>query len=234
MIDIDSPDQLAFHQALKQLSEPFIDLIFNVIESRANWKKFISCPSSVRGHHSEASGNLRHTMEVVHLCQEMASTFSDIVDFDVLMTAVLLHDFRKIYCYKVGVIFQGHHSDENRLLGHKVIGASPVWFHLQSSSSFTQVQVLGLMNCLIASNIQNGDSRGPASMEAEILIRADQLSAVGDSHRCSFEATKGRAGFGGNHPHLRQVPLHIKGSQPALFERPSRFGSLVIRASGVR
>ena len=234
LIDINSPDQLAFHQALKQLSAPFVDLICSVIESLANWQKFVSCPSSVRGHHSEVGGNLRHTIEVANLCQEMASTFRDMVDFDVLITAALLHDFGKIHCYKAGVLSQWHHSDENRLLGHKVLGASPVWFHLQRSSGFTQAQVLGLMNCLVASNMQNGDSRGPASMEAEILMRADQLSAVGDLHRSSVTATKGRAGFGVNHPHLRQVPFHIKGSQPAPVERPSRFGTLVIRASGVR
>ena len=195
LIDIDSQDQLAFHQALKQLSAPFVDLVCKVIESPTNWQKFATCPSSVRGHHSEVGGNLRHTMEVANLCQEMASTFRDMVDFDVLITAALLHDFGKIHCYKAGVLFKWHHSDENRLLGHKVLGASPVWFHLQRSSGITQSQVLGLMNCLVASNMQNGDNRGPASMEAEILMRADQLSAAGDLHRTSVTVTKGRAGF---------------------------------------
>lgn len=232
LIDIDDPDQLAFHQILKQLSAPFAELVCKVVESPDNWQRFVSCPSSVRGHHSEVGGNLRHTMEVVHSCIDMASGHRDIVDIDVLATAALLHDFGKIHCYKAGAVFPWLHTDENRLLGHKLFSAGPVLFHTQRGSAFTEAQKLGLMHCLTASTMQTGDSRGPACLEAEILMKADHLSATADLYRSSFEASRGRAGFGMRHPHQRQVPYHITGSQTDPVDRPSRFGHLLVRASG--
>ncbi len=226
LIDIDSPDQLAFHQALKQLSEPFIQLVCKVIESPDNWQKFVSCPSSVRGHHSEAGGNLRHTIEVAQSCAGMASGYTNLVDHDVLITAALLHDFGKIHCYRVGSVFPWQHTDQSRLLGHKLLGVSPVIFHIQRSCGFTDAQALGLMHCLAASSVKTFDSRGPACLEAEILMKADQLSAAADLYRLSSEAKLSRGGFGVRHPHQRQVPFHIKGNQQAPAERPTRFGEV--------
>lgn len=78
------------------LPEPYRSLSVCVLDS----DHFRSYPGSTGHHHSEEGGLLRHTAEVVRTCEFYHSQAPDNLDWPVLLTAALWHDYGKIWDYE--------------------------------------------------------------------------------------------------------------------------------------
>jgi putative nucleotidyltransferase with HDIG domain len=194
VVNPDVSEQREFLALTMRLGSPFRNLIEEVIGTVENWKKFTSLPSSVRNHHSEACGNLRHTVEVAKTSLTIAELFGDMVNTNVLITGALLHDIGKLSCYRKGDRFPWQHTPDNQLLGHKVMSFGAAFAPVQQAQGLSESEKLGILHCLWASLSMSSDARNPACVEAEILIRSDQLSASIDMYRQDVLSLKGKSG----------------------------------------
>ncbi len=192
------------------LAPAFQELLVNVFDRPQLWECFVFAPSSCNGHHCEKGGNVRHTVEVVELAIAMALPFKAMVDEDVLITAALLHDLGKALEYAFSSPTGVRMTAEGKLVGHKLNGYALVCNALAVTPGITNIQSLGLRNCLTASESPRADARGMATLEGTILRKADQLSAAADLFGKSYTAMSGDNGFGTRHPHLPETPWHIK------------------------
>ena len=77
-----------------ELTAPFQELFDTVFGPPGLWSAFITAPSSMRGHHRERGGNLRHSVEVAEISLLLASrkNIGQQVDRQVQITASLTHD----------------------------------------------------------------------------------------------------------------------------------------------
>lgn len=199
----------AFIALNEELSQPFQALMYAVFDSQSLWESFVQAPSSVQGHHAEPGGNLIHTVEVAQVSLQLASNFCSLVDRDVVLAGALLHDIGKTYEY-TGKDGQGYAmSDTGHLIGHKATGIGIVWNAIHQTPGLSDQQRNGLLNCISSSDGKSCDLRGRASLEAEIINKADQLSASAYLYGRSRKMLKKIAGFGDRHPHQRETPLHI-------------------------
>ena len=229
------PSSAKYVNFVHQLAPPFIELFTEIFREEGLWSAFASGPSSVRGHHSKVDGNLLHCLEVAEICICLGELYDDVVDQDVLLSAALLHDIGKADEYE-NQLFGFRMSPVGKMIGHKMSGFAVVYSALRQVKGLTDAQIIGLKNCIACTSGFSHDIRGPGCFEAEILIKADQLSAAGDLYRKSYAARGGKAGFGLHHPHQRQTPFHIGGSlpptPPTTPKSKSRFGYTSLKPRG--
>ncbi|MCX7258594.1 MAG: HD domain-containing protein [Polaromonas sp.] len=208
-----------FFEIFQQLTPPFQNLLGQIFAQPGIWEAFVQGPSSRKGHHCGRGGNLRHSVEVTRLSLCIAAAdFENLVDRDVLIVAALMHDLGKAQEYEAGW-YGTKMSPLGRLVGHKSSGFGMVWGPLHSTPGIGECQRLAILNSLSSSeNAAAKEVRGPASFEALIVNRSDQLSAAGDLFRASHAASGAEAGFGRRHDHQRETPYHVKPRLPVLAQ----------------
>jgi 3'-5' exoribonuclease len=214
---------IRFKELVRELSAPFQALFEKIFEMDEFWQQFVSSPSSINGHHSRNGGNLRHAVEVAQTALHMARDFEDLVDFDVLIAGALLHDLGKAIEYKTVRNSGWTLSDHGRMLGHKATGFDIVASAMRHIEGISPEQQLGLLNCLMSSAMGH-ELRPMQCLEAEIIAKADQLSASADLYRRSAVLRKNKPGFGVPHHHQPRSILHIRTSVDLdVFSPASRF-----------
>lgn len=212
--DADRVDVISFFELAKELPPPFISLLNQVFSEPGLWERFKNGPSSRVGHHHHSGGNIEHAVEVAKLCLQIGELQPNLVDRSVLLISALLHDIGKVDEYEA-FVHGTRMSAVGRLVGHKFTGYAIVWSALKVDHGLTPAQVLGIQNCMAACTGWDANFRGAACIEAEILSRADQLSACFDLHHDSHSKMEALNGFGERHRHARETPFHVK-------ERPQR------------
>lgn len=173
-------------------------------EPPERFEAFAAAPASLNGHHNIPGGNLRHTVDVAQKALALAGD-SRHVDRHVLLAACLLHDIGKCEEY-VETAGGTRMSESGSLLGHKVSGLLISAQALQPLMAKSKLRVLTVLNA-IACTSRSYDYRGPMTLEAHILSKADQLSATSDLFEQSWRASGNRF-HGKRHPHLAEPPKH--------------------------
>lgn len=139
--------------------------------------QFEECPASIRGHHAELGGLLRHTWEVASIARTVSRVAG--ADCDLVLAGALLHDIGKIEAYSwaglLEVTAQGH------LYGHVVLGTLMLDRRMRVASpcQWTEDE-LAILHHLILSHhgrYEFGAPVQPMTLEAEILHYADNASA---------------------------------------------------------
>jgi 3'-5' exoribonuclease len=141
--------------------------------------RFESCPASIRGHHAELGGLLRHTWEVAAIGRAIARTCG--ADADLVLAGAMLHDIGKLEAYRWAGTFEM--TDAGALLGHVTLGMLMLDRRLAMQSSCTESEWL-LLQHLIASHHGHqefGAAMPPMTLEAEVLHFADNASAKATS-----------------------------------------------------
>lgn len=169
------------------------------------FEAFISVPSSLSGHHNFPGGNLVHTVDVAEKALALAGQRRHI-DRHVLLASCLLHDIGKCEEY-VQAAGRMRTSDTGRLLGHKLTGFLMSSRALQPLMATSQRRALAVLNAISCTASRSYDFRGPGTLEAFVLSRADQISATSDLFEQSWRASGGRF-HGVAHPHLKEPPKH--------------------------
>ncbi|KAA3651085.1 MAG: HD domain-containing protein [Rhodocyclaceae bacterium] len=185
--------------------------MFNAIFWEAGrFHRYVSGPSSLRGHHHAPGGNLRHCIEVAERALGLAAK-DTAACVNVLLLAALLHDAGKADEYRL-VNRRFELSDRGRLVGHR----HTVIEWIAAARARYQVIVpdadyLALMHVLTCAKGAPPwlGMREPQSLDATILQMADRVSAQGE---LIGRHAPGETGFGRYHPHLGMRPFVVRAS----------------------
>lgn len=186
------------------LPRPLGHLVNAVLWDSDRLHRFVTGPSSIRGHHNEPSGNFRHSVEVAERASRLGQ-MCVLANAPLLIAGGLLHDVAKAAEYRYdrsGRRFRL--SDRGELVGHR--DTLIEWLAVARQSGgviIDEATWLGLLHMLNAARGAPSwlGLREPRSLEAELLSVADRLSGHEDLHRLCAPK-EGREGFGSYHPHL--------------------------------
>jgi 3'-5' exoribonuclease len=149
-------------------------------------ERFQESPGGSTHHHAFRGGLAIHTAEVVWAARNMAAR-TDIINFQVLLTAAICHDRNKIYEYEIidGSVKNKPYRD---LIGH--VAGSWQWFTRHAATLGVDEDLVDQISHCMLSHHGRLEWRSPVepkTPEAFILHSADMLSAKGWSGLPKFE-----------------------------------------------
>jgi 3'-5' exoribonuclease len=215
------------------LPRPLAHLVNAVLWNSDRLHRFVTGPSSLKGHHNQIGGNFRHSVEVAETARSLAQGKPGVSEH-LLIAGGLLHDVAKAAEYRLDrSCGQFRLSDRGELIGHR--DTLIEWLAVareRGGVSLDEGTWLGLLHMLNA--VRGAPNwiglRTPRSPEAEILSMADRLSgnqdlyqrcgsedeskvvaASGDEEKrpqgeCRTPPPRRCPGFGRYHPHLGARP----------------------------
>lgn len=126
-----------------------------------------SCPASIMYHHAYLGGLLDHTVCVTKLAMKVADHYRPLLDRDLLVTGMILHDIGKLRELSHQGGFQ--YTDQGRLVGHIVTGVLMVEEKAATIKDFP-AELLDLLRHIILSHHGDADTNSPRTpMTAEAL-----------------------------------------------------------------
>ncbi|MEQ1946930.1 MAG: HD domain-containing protein [Bryobacteraceae bacterium] len=145
-----------------------------------------TAPAAKAVHHAWIGGLIEHVLSLCHLAKFTSSHYPD-VDFDLLLTGVLLHDIGKTseltYARSLG------YSSEGQLIGHIVIGVQMVDEFIKKVPGFPP-RLRDLVMHMILSHhgvLEFGSPKVPSFLEAMLLHQIDTLDSKMECMRASVE-----------------------------------------------
>jgi 3'-5' exoribonuclease len=145
-------------------------------EDKAFVDRFKMAPASTRLHHTYLGGLLEHTLSVTQLVLKNASHYSGL-NFDLLITASILHDLGKVDELTYHRSFD--YSDEGRLLGHIILGIERLESKIHEIADFPKDLATQLKHLLLSHHGQYhwGSPKRPMTLEAVMLHFLDDMDA---------------------------------------------------------
>lgn len=194
----------------EQLDGPLKALVNAVLWAPDRFRRYITGPSSLAGHHSDWHGNFAHSVEVAEQALRLGAAPSKA---SLLIAAGLLHDAGKAEEYRYDAKRKRFIlSDRGVLIGHRNtllewLGAA----RAGSPIALAETRYLALLHAVSAAKGAPPwlGLREPCSMEATVLSAADRLS--GQMELICRHAPR-EAGFGVFHKHLGGRPFVAEGS----------------------
>lgn len=194
--------------ALWQRLPPHFQHLFNAIFWDAlRLQRYLLGASSLKGHHSGAHGNLRHTLEVAEQALKLAEDQA-LACPDVLLMAALLHDAGKAdeYCLGRSGLEM---TTRGKLIGHRHTIIE--WIAAAVANAricIPEPHYVGLIHALTSARGAPEwlGLREPCTLDAILLSAADRLSG---QIELMARYSPVEAGFGRFHPHLRGRPYVV-------------------------
>ena len=154
----------------KKLLESFF------VEDKALAKEFKKHSAAKSIHHGFVGGLLEHTLAVTSMC-DYYTTYSPILNRDLLLTAAMLHDIGKVY--ELSTFPENDYTDDGQLLGHIIIGSQMVKERIDAMPGFPKKLESELIHCILAHHgeLEYGSPKKPALIEAMALNLADNADA---------------------------------------------------------
>lgn len=177
-----SPEQLwsELLTLLDTVTNPHLQgLLDQIFDDEELISAFKRVPAGKSIHHARLGGLLEHSLSVCRLvdgiCASYATTYPDLLDRDLLITAAFLHDVGKTLELSADRKFE--YTDAGRLVGHIVLGLECVSNHLSQRSDFPQDLALHLRHLLLSHHgeLDHGSPKRPKTAEAWILHFVDLL-----------------------------------------------------------
>jgi 3'-5' exoribonuclease len=149
-------------------------------------RRFRRAPAAKQIHHAWLGGLIEHVLSLCTLARLIASHYPN-VDFDLLLTGVVLHDIGKIYelNYERGFSY----SNDGQLLGHINIGMRMVGDKLRGIPEFPP-RLRVLVEHMILSHhgqLEYGSPKVPQFPEALLLHYLDDLDSKMECMRAMVE-----------------------------------------------
>jgi 3'-5' exoribonuclease len=158
---------------VRKVEDPWLkDLLSSFLSDEDFVRRFCECPGSITHHANWLGGLLEHTLRVVKLCEFYAQLYPDL-NHDLMLTGAVLHDIGKLREYTVTSIIGA--TDEGRLVGHLVIGASMVHDACRLIEGFPPELALKVQHLVLSSHgtLEYGSPKVPLFPEAQALALAD-------------------------------------------------------------
>jgi 3'-5' exoribonuclease len=169
--------------------------------------RYRKAPAAKQIHHAYLGGLIEHVLSLCHLAR-MAASHYPLLDADLLMTGVILHDIGKIYelSYERGFSY----SDEGQLLGHMLIAVRMIGDKLRDIPDFPP-RLRSLIEHMIISHhgsLEYGSPKTPVFPEAMMLHSLDDMDSKMECMRHLIETDRQLAGnFTSYSPSLERVLL---------------------------
>jgi len=153
-----------------------VDLFFADDVFRTSFER---APGASRGHHAQIGGLLMHLVEVGTVARGAARTMHASVD---LVTAgALLHDIGKVEAFTIDATGFGH-TTAGAVLRPVALGSLMLDRRLRTlpPGTLSEAQELELQHFILSAT-DHPAAAHPMTLEAELLQRADQMSATGSA-----------------------------------------------------
>ncbi|MEE9515337.1 MAG: HD domain-containing protein [Candidatus Brocadiales bacterium] len=152
-------------------------LLKSFLEDEDVSRRLSQCPASVTYHHAFLGGLLDHVVSVTGLAMKVADHYPHLLDKDLMITGMVLHDIGKTreLSYKSG--FQ--YTDHGRLVGHIVGGVLMVEEKAAGIKGFP-AELLDQVRHIILSHhgeVDSNSPRLPMTAEALAIHYLDNLDA---------------------------------------------------------
>ncbi|MEM0926070.1 MAG: HD domain-containing protein [Planctomycetota bacterium] len=143
--------------------------------------RFRIASAAVSNHHAYPGGLLRHTLDLMQLCQLIGPRYAKL-DVDRLTFGAFLHDLGKIE--EISSEGDLSYTDRGQLVGHLVIGVEMLSdaierYEHDSGTDFPRELRLHLEHMIVSHHgqLEFGSPRVPATLEAVALHHIDNLDA---------------------------------------------------------
>jgi 3'-5' exoribonuclease len=166
-----------------------------------------TAPAAKAIHHGWIGGLVEHVLSVCQLAKVTAAHYPDI-DFDLLLTGVILHDIGKIY--ELTYARSLGYSTEGQLIGHITIGVRMVEDALRKLPGFPPL-LRDLVEHMILSHhgvLEFGSPKVPMFLEAMLLHQIDNLDSKMEAMRAHIAKDRQATGvWTGYNPALERIVL---------------------------
>lgn len=144
-----------------------------------NKKALMTAPGAKSMHHAVVSGLLLHVTGMLKLAETIAELYAPLVNRDLLVGGVILHDICKLREYVLGPVgLCTDYSKEGKLLGHLAMGASYVEEMGKTLKINPEVTTM-MMHMLLSHHGEPefGAAVRPQFLEAVLLAKIDDIDA---------------------------------------------------------
>jgi 3'-5' exoribonuclease len=161
-------------------------LVEGLLDDEEVARRYRRAPAAKQIHHAYLGGLLEHVLSLCTLARVAAGHYANI-DYDLLLTGVVLHDIGKIYelNYERGFSY----SDEGQLLGHITIALGMVADKLRGLPDFP-APLRSLVEHMILSHhgqLEFGSPKLPQFPEALLLHYLDDMDSKMECMRALIE-----------------------------------------------
>ncbi|MEW6716107.1 MAG: HD domain-containing protein [Chloroflexota bacterium] len=162
---------------IERITDPYLKpLVEHFFQDADFIARFQQAPAAVKVHHAYLGGLLKHTLEVLSLCESVLRLYPQL-NANLLYTGALLHDLGKVqeFTWEFDITY----SDKGRLLGHIVMTDEMVTSALQNFPDFPSELSLRLRHILLSHHGRHewGSPRRPMTLEAITLHHIENLDA---------------------------------------------------------
>lgn len=194
-----SDDQFDLNDFIKPISLDVDSLIEKLLDTISNIKdkklkellekifsddeikgKYISSPSAIRYHQDYKYGNLEHTVGMLIIFEKYINFYNEdtILDVDLILTGIILHDIGKIEEYKLynGIIKK---TNNGKLYGHLILGDRLISKYIEDIEDFPKNTENRIRHLILSHHGKKewGAVIEPLFEEAEILHYLDMIDS---------------------------------------------------------
>jgi len=150
-------------------------LLKNIFENPELEAKFKIHPAAIEIHHNWISGLLEHVLEMLKICDTLKEIYP-VLDRDLMITGVLLHDIGKLEELQVTSRIKG---TLGQMTGHIVIGSSFVLKEIEKIEGFDENLKHKIIHLIVSHHGKKeyGSPKEPMFLEAVALNYVDELSS---------------------------------------------------------
>ncbi len=174
-------------QWIASMTNPYLKVMLETIfADEAVALAYRTAPAAKSVHHAWIGGLIEHVLSLCHLAKFTAAHYPD-VDFDLLLSGVILHDVGKIFELTYARSFG--YSTAGQLLGHITIGIRMVEDAIRAVPGFPPA-LRDLVVHLILSHhgaLEYGSPKVPLFLEAMLLHQLDNMDSKMESMRAHVE-----------------------------------------------
>ncbi len=163
-------------QVVEGLGEPLQSLVTGILLEPVFLRRYAEAPAATVMHHAYVGGLLEHVLAMVSVCRLSAELYP-MVNLDLLMAGVLLHDVGKVMAYETRETFPL--TDDGRLVGHLARGVLMVDAAIDDMDSFPAELRRQLIHILLShhGSADWGSPVPPRTLEAVLLHQIDMLDS---------------------------------------------------------
>jgi 3'-5' exoribonuclease len=174
-------NELRRHIETQVASDLMRTFLFAVLDEPTVVERFFAWPAASGNHHAFRSGLAEHTLSMMRLASVAADHYAayhpGLLNKDLLIAGVLLHDLGKIWELSAGLVTD--YTTVGRLVGHIPMGATFVEKMARTIDGFPEDLVWELQHLVLSHHglLEYGAAKLPTTPEAQLLHYVDNIDA---------------------------------------------------------
>jgi 3'-5' exoribonuclease len=177
-----SVDESTIHNVINSIidtiANPHLHSLLNrIFGCKTISEAFYKKAAGIEIHHAYVGGLAQHTLEVTNIVISLCKIF-EYIDYDMAVTASLLHDIGKIE--ELSGFPDNKYTDNGRLLGHIALGINIINETISRMEDFPSNLKSELEHCILSHHgtLEMGSPVLPMTLEAMAVHNADNCSAT--------------------------------------------------------